>query len=592
MFIFFLLFFFFICINPINATGEFKATQNINYTIDNSGNASVNQFIELSNNYSEIYPKEYQVSISGPNIENIQGSDDIGNIVSKSDHLNETTIIYLKFNQPSVGQHKITKFKLSYTIPKLATHKGSVWEVPLPEYKNNQPEDEVNINLLVPENFGTMSFSSIKTTNPIILNQQTQISFNLKNINNKKILFIFGNYQVFDFSFKYFLTNPSDEINTTEIAIPPETDGQKMIYSEINPPPLNINTDPDGNWLAQYQLKPKETIEINVSGQAKIFSSKTNDSNVDINNLIKPNKYWPVTDPTIKEIAASLKNPKNIYDYIVNTLSYGYETINSATRKGALAALNDPANSLCTEFTDLFVTLSRAIGIPAREIEGFAYTNNPKIKPTNINADILHAWPQYYDNINKQWVSIDPTWAKTTNGIDYFNDLDLNHFIFVIHGFDSQYPPPPGSYKNNQNIKTVLVDFASKELEASYLPPKINNQKDNANKKHQIVLTNPNPNALNNITISIADLNWNNQISVLPPYSSITLDLPNINFLKSLLPSSQNLNIKIDYDNSSGPTNYSVFHSDHYLNLSIVIVVIILILTASGIIMTRKFKTK
>ncbi|NCC70435.1 hypothetical protein EOM09_02540, partial [bacterium] len=43
--------------------------------------------------------------------------------------------------------------------------------------------------------------------------------------------------------------------------------------------------------------------------------------------------------------------------------------------------LNLPNSSICTDFTDLFITLARAKGIPAREVQGFAYTNNSKIKP-------------------------------------------------------------------------------------------------------------------------------------------------------------------------------------------------------------------
>ncbi len=579
-------------VKPAYAAGEFNAVQTINYTIDNNGDASVSQDIELSNNYSEIYPKEYQVSLSGPSITNIQGNDDKGNIVVKSDQMNETTVIYLKFNQANVGQHKVTKFKLNYTIPKLATHKGNVWELPLPEYKNTQATDTININLLVPESFGTMSFSSVNTTNSVILNQQTQIQFNLNNITDKKILFIFGNYQVFDFNFKYFLNNTTDKISHTEIAIPPETDSQKVIFKDINPRPVKVNIDSDGNWLAQYDLPPQEKIEVNVSGQAKIFSSTINDPNIDKKSLLQSKNFWPVNDPTIQEIASTLKSPKDIYNYVINNLNYGYDSFNTATRKGALGALNDPANSLCTEFTDLFVTLARAKGIPAREIEGFAYTNNPKIKPINLNADILHAWPQYYNSISQKWVSIDPTWAKTTNGIDYFSDLDLNHFIFVIHGKDSQYPSPPGSYKNNQNIKTVSVEFATKDLKESYLPPKLTSEKTRINENPEIVLTNINPNALTDLKITLDNQNWSYQIPVIPPYASVTLKIPNLNFVKTLLPQSHNLNFKVDYKNSDKPATYAVFYPTHYLNLSIVIALAIVILSTGGIILTGKFKHK
>ena len=45
--------------------------------------------------------------------------------------------------------------------------------------------------------------------------------------------------------------------------------------------------------------------------------------------------------PTIQTIAATQKTPKQIYDYVVNTLSYNYDKINRAQRMGDLAIRNN-----------------------------------------------------------------------------------------------------------------------------------------------------------------------------------------------------------------------------------------------------------
>ena len=57
---------------------------------------------------------------------------------------------------------------------------------------------------------------------------------------------------------------------------------------------------------------------------------------------------------------------------------------------------------------------------------------------------------------------IDPTWANTTGGIDYFNVLDFDHIAFVIKGESSDYPIPAGGYKlqGNEEEKDVNVSFA------------------------------------------------------------------------------------------------------------------------------------
>jgi hypothetical protein len=587
-----IIFFSFLSVYPVKALDEFSVKQNINYSLDIYGNATVNQDIELINNLSEIYPKEYQTSIYGPSIENIKANDSLGNIYQKSEKINEATIIYLKFNQTNLGKGQVTKFHMNYTIPKLAIHKGSVWEVSVPEFKNLKLSESISVNLEIPESFGNISFSSITPEDTYILDRQTHIKFTEKNLKDKKILFIFGNYQLFDFSFKYFLDNNDDDAINTEIALPPETDSQKIFFKEITPKPNNIKIDSDGNWLAQYTVNPKQNIEVNVTGQAKIITSSYGQPDVDIKSLTSSQDYWPVDDPTITAIADTLKTPKDIYNYVVSTLSYNYDNINSARRKGALEAINNPTSSLCTEFTDLFVTLARAKGIPSREIEGFAYTNNPKIKPVNTNADVLHAWPQYYDASTKKWMSIDPTWEKTTNGIDFFNDLDLNHFILAVHGKDSNYPPPPGSYKNNRNVKTVSVEFATEELKSINQAPQITPIKTKFNEPPQAKIYNPNPNSLRNISISMANSKWKYEIAELPPYSSQKLEIPNINFFLSLLPKNKNITLELQTETSQNVSYFSIAYPAHYLNLSIIIALAIFLLSLSGIILAGHNKTR
>ena len=58
------------------------------------------------------------------------------------------------------------------------------------------------------------------------------------------------------------------------------------------------------------------------------------------------------------------------------------------------------------EFTDLFVAIARAAGIPARESVGYAYTTNSRLRPLSLVTDVLHAWPEYYDADKKIWVHL------------------------------------------------------------------------------------------------------------------------------------------------------------------------------------------
>ncbi len=127
----------------------------------------------------------------------------------------------------------------------------------------------------------------------------------------------------------------------------------------------------------------------------------------------------------------------------------------------------------------MFVALARAAGIPAREIDGFANTKNTKERPLSLVKDVLHAWPEYWDKDSESWIMVDPTWGNTTNGIDYFNTLDFDHFAFVVKGKDSSYPVPAGGYKRPQDIsaKDVNVEISSNfsgrpDLQMSVILPK------------------------------------------------------------------------------------------------------------------------
>jgi transglutaminase-like putative cysteine protease len=570
---------------PVFAADEFQVNQNTQYQIDLSGNANVSQEIELTNNYSQIYPKEYQITLSSNNIENIIGSDSLGNIVQKIDQRNDQTIIYIQFNQANVGKDQVTKFNLTYFIPSLATQKGNTWEVALPENQNTNSNYNSNTTINLPESFGSLSFSSVSPQSVVSLNNQTQVSFNSSNSQTQKILLIFGDYQLFDFKFKYFLENTKSKTDIFQIALPPETDSQKIVYRSIDPPPQNITIDSDGNYLAQYQISPQQKINIMVDGQVKIIHSNSDRATINNSDYLKSSQYWPTNDPDLKTIAAELSTPKSIYDYVINTLSYKYDNIDAATRQGASLALANPTSALCTEFTDLFVTLARIKNIPAREVEGFAYSNNTKIKPINTNTDVLHAWPQYYDSTKNSWISIDPTWGKTTNGIDFFNDLDPNHFAFVFHGLSSTNPLPPGAYKNNQDVKTVDVEFAKTELKPDQIPLNLISASQKFYQPSVIKIQNSNYNSISQLIIFAPKFNWQKNIENIPPLSSLDIPFPDIPFLQSLLP--QNYKIKINLQqNGSNATSFEIKNPKYFFNIVIFLGLIITLTGFSGIIFT------
>ncbi len=473
-FFLFLLSFFFIFTFPSGAIEEFKTDYQINYFVDNRGQVEAEQEITLTNSLSNIYPKEYLIETS-QKVSNISAWDNQGSILKQVSQGEEQTKIKLSFNQEVIGKGEKITFTVKYNLEKLAIRKGRVWEINLPQLNNPNQIGALRVSVTVPESFGKLAYSSAKIGKTEFTGNKTKFTLAEKSAHQAATL-SFGDFQSFDFSLHYQLENPDTQIWKFLVAVPPLTNYQEIILTDLRPLPEKIELDENGNWLAVYYVDPKQTLPVLIEGQAKVFAipqalESYNQAN-SISLFLAEQEYWPTTNPQIISLASDLKTPKKIYQYVVSSLNYNYQALNSnnISRQGALAALENPNQSVCSEFTDLFITLARAANIPAREIEGFAYTNNPKLKPLSLKKDVLHAWPEYWEQSQEQWIQIDPTWEKTTGGVDYFDHFDFNHLTFVIHGTDSSFPPPPGAYTSSQlpEGKNIIVNFATQEVP---LPP-------------------------------------------------------------------------------------------------------------------------
>jgi transglutaminase-like putative cysteine protease len=61
---------------------------------------------------------------------------------------------------------------------------------------------------------------------------------------------------------------------------------------------------------------------------------------------------------------------------------------------------------VCQDFTNLFITVARLLGVPARYVCGYIHTG--KNEPTRASSDETHAWVELYvPNIG--WKGFDPT---------------------------------------------------------------------------------------------------------------------------------------------------------------------------------------
>ncbi|MBI3577025.1 hypothetical protein HY086_03245 [Candidatus Gottesmanbacteria bacterium] len=442
--------------SPVFAASAFDADYDVDYSVAPSGVTIVTQKVTLTNKETNLYPKQYSVAIDSSKIRNVIARDTAGLITPAIVQKDGKTTIGLTFNDQIVGLGRQTSFTLRYENLEIASKNGSIWEIYVPGVADDEALQSYTVSLAVPSTFGPLAYRTPAPADGRHWNKTQMI--------HGGIAAAYGNSQTFAVQLGYFLSNPRVTPVKEEIALPPDTAYQKVLVQSLNPKPVTVRRDDDGNWLATYELSGGQKVHV----LAKLLVSLTlgprpgwKDAII-AENFTKPLQYWESGDPTITQLAKQFTTPQAIYQHVVNTLSYNYDRVNqNPVRRGAAAALTTPKEAICMEFTDLFIALARAAGIPAREIVGFAYTTNTRLRPLSLVADVLHSWPEYYDKEKEVWVPVDPTWGNTTGGVDYFNKLDFNHIAFAIHGLSSTYPYPAGAYREeNKQGKDVDVTFA------------------------------------------------------------------------------------------------------------------------------------
>lgn len=417
--------------------------------------------IKITNLSSEIYVKNFTIAFPASFlVSNLVASDDNGSIQPEVTKSEAGTKIDLQFSDPKIGNNVSNTFNLEFNQDKLFNASGNVWEVILPTLQSKQNEQstyKVIVNLPTESD----KRISIAKPKPNIIAGKQIIWDNPK---TRTIYAVFGDKQYYDANLSYHIQNPKLTPVYTDIAFPPQTAYQDIWVNDIEPEPETVYIDGDGNYIGRYYLKPKEIRDITFKGIIEVRTTP-DESLIPIINaefpkqqpyLLNQSKYWSLAQDQLDGVK-KLQTPADIYQYVVTNLSYNYQNVKEGSKRlGAAEALRKPNQAVCVEFADLFTAIAREKGIFTREIEGYGFTQDPKLRPISLLSDILHSWPEYYDQKSGRWIAVDPTW-ENTSGIDYFSSLDLNHIVFAIHGKDPDYPLPAGMYKIGSSQQDVFI---------------------------------------------------------------------------------------------------------------------------------------
>lgn len=448
---------------PTHALSQFSTDYLVTYDVAENGVTDVTFEITQKNNLSTVYATSFSLSLNQTKLDTIRVTQGNKSITPEVKNTQNLTNINFDFANRIVGKDKENTFKISFKTTDIAQKYGAVWEINIPKLETDENTNDQKIILKVPTSFGQPTYLDPK---PKRTENQNIYHFDASNLGNRAISAIFGDTQYYRLNLRYQLTNPLKQNLATQIAIPPDTAYQQVMIEKIDPKPLDIQSDPDGNWLASYKIPSSENLKVDLTLAVKLLLIPKKNFATNLDGYLRPSKLWDYSDQKISDKLPILNTPQSIYDFVVTSLNYNYERLNqpgTITRGGALFALTNPSQAICLDFSDLFIALARKNNLPSRELQGFVLSSNEKLKPLSLTKDVLHSWVEYYDSEKNTWIQVDPTWGNTTNGIDYFRKLDLNHIVFAIHGQNPTQPLPAGAYKNSiSEGKDVSVELVPK----------------------------------------------------------------------------------------------------------------------------------
>lgn len=492
--IFFFISFLFITKTVIGA--DYSTSYNAEYVMNEDGSSDVNLTIKIVYLNPNIYVKEFTLVFPESfSIDQITARDIVGKIDPKLSVDDDRVKLSLLFNDIDSRAIKENFLYLHYNQKNLFKIHGNTWEVILPTLIGDD-SSIFNLQVILPHNAN----KKISIAKP----KPSKIERNIiywDNVKTRTIYAVFGDSEYYKTTLSYHLENNGIKRVYYDLAFPPDMSFQKVYVLSISPAPEKVFIDDDGNYLGRYILNTKEKKDIVFEGVIETTSklreepSMIDKKRIDLQKqyLLTPHSYWDLGKFMDNQDIKKLKNISDIYAYTKEKLTYNYNRISkNMVRIGAEGILKDPDQAVCMEFTDLFIALAREKGIYSRELNGYGFSDMDRFRPQLLNTDILHSWPQYYDEERLNWISVDPTW-ENTSGIDYFSSLDLNHITFVIHGKEQNYPISAGMYKTEES-KDVKIDSISslpKELKnisvVSDLPKNI---LDDSNHKAKILVKN------------------------------------------------------------------------------------------------------
>lgn len=230
--------------------------------------------------------------------------------------------------------------------------------------------------------------------------------------------------------------------------IPKTIEGrQRVIDIRFSPQPLAIYDAGENRYAVFYFANPAGDLEVKVSGEIELYRydietaisfraavTTTNAirlSDRERSDALKAEKLLEVDDPAVKKLAGLIKGPqerlsgrawskealreaeietiRDILEWTRQHLVYEEYHDNNKGPGASAARAIAMGKGMCQDFANLFVTLCRAKGLPAKSMKGLYTFFDGGKTPT-------HQWAEVFIS-DLGWVPFDPTWMSSAFAI-------------------------------------------------------------------------------------------------------------------------------------------------------------------------------
>ena len=306
------------------------------------------------------------------------------------------------------------------------------------EADSSNPGSETSYNINSTTNTNATN-DGTSTTEQSLAEELTSTTNNTDNTNQDVILS--ENEIQISFDIDYIFNISGDVSNVNLISIIPKDykDRQRIINSEYSFEPARIFDD-GLNTYAEFNIdNPASGLEINIMdeiilsqyGLDTAFNAANKDFDIgNLNNYMQPEQYIESDDEDIKNTAHTFEGEdiyvlvSAIYNYVMDNMEW-IEYVPEDV--GAKAAFVEKQGD-CTSYSDLFIALLRAYGIPARMVEGYTINSS--------DLSVGHNWVEVYLN-DTGWVPFDPTFDDNNGSTSLFNNLNNIYVYFSLKRNDS-----------------------------------------------------------------------------------------------------------------------------------------------------------